>query len=52
MDETQKSIINIDKIKSYNEIKEYNLETTPTVGYSIEYFRKNNVNFTVFDMSG
>lgn len=27
-------------------------EVTPTVGYSIEIFTKNNINFTVFDMSG
>ena len=27
-------------------------EVTPTVGFQIEEFKKNNVNFTVFDMSG
>ncbi|GMI32744.1 hypothetical protein TrCOL_g5736 [Triparma columacea] len=27
-------------------------EVTPTVGYNVEEFSKNNLNFTVFDMSG
>lgn len=27
-------------------------EVTPTVGFQIEEFKKNNINFTVFDMSG
>lgn len=25
---------------------------TPTVGYNIEQFEKNNIDFTIFDMSG
>jgi len=25
---------------------------TPTVGYTIETFSKNNISFTIFDMSG
>lgn len=28
------------------------MEVTPTVGFQIEEFKKNNINFTVFDMSG
>jgi len=32
--------------------KEKSLEVTPTVGFQVEEFSKNNVNFTVFDMSG
>lgn len=28
------------------------MEITPTVGYSTEQFQKNNIHFTVFDMSG
>ena len=27
-------------------------EITPTVGFSVEYFKLNKINFTVFDMSG
>jgi ADP-ribosylation factor-like protein 6 len=27
-------------------------EVTPTVGFQVEEFKKNNINFTVFDMSG
>ena len=27
-------------------------EVTPTVGFQVEEFSKNNVNFTVYDMSG
>lgn len=27
-------------------------EVTPTVGFQIEEFKKNNINFTVLDMSG
>jgi GTPase SAR1 family protein len=27
-------------------------EVTPTVGFQIEEFKRNNINFTVFDMSG
>lgn len=27
-------------------------EVTPTVGFTIEEFTKNNINFTIFDMSG
>lgn len=27
-------------------------DITPTVGYSVEKFQKNNLSFTVFDMSG
>ena len=28
------------------------LEVTPTVGFQVEEFRKKNINFTVYDMSG
>lgn len=28
------------------------VEVTPTVGFSVEEFSKNNVSFTVYDMSG
>lgn len=28
------------------------LEVTPTVGFQVEEFAKNNINFTVYDMSG
>jgi len=28
------------------------LEVTPTVGFQVEEFSKNNINFTVYDMSG
>ena len=28
------------------------IETVPTIGFQIEEFAKNNINFTVFDMSG
>ena len=28
------------------------IEITPTVGFSVEEFKKNNMTFTVFDMSG
>eukprot|EP00607_Mallomonas_marina_P007903 CAMPEP_0182423986 /NCGR_PEP_ID=MMETSP1167-20130531/10106_1 /TAXON_ID=2988 /ORGANISM="Mallomonas Sp, Strain CCMP3275" /LENGTH=176 /DNA_ID=CAMNT_0024603425 /DNA_START=147 /DNA_END=674 /DNA_ORIENTATION=- len=27
-------------------------EVTPTVGFTVEEFSKNNINFTIFDMSG
>ena len=27
-------------------------EVTPTVGFQVDEFKKNNINFTVFDMSG
>jgi ADP-ribosylation factor-like protein 6 len=27
-------------------------EVTPTVGFQVEAFSKNNLNFTIFDMSG
>ena len=27
-------------------------EVTPTVGFQVEELRKNNINFTIFDMSG
>jgi ADP-ribosylation factor-like protein 6 len=27
-------------------------EVVPTVGFQVEEFAKNNLNFTVFDMSG
>lgn len=27
-------------------------EVTPTVGFNVEMFTKNNINFTIFDMSG
>ena len=29
-----------------------NAEITPTVGFQVEEFKKNNINFTVYDMSG
>lgn len=29
-----------------------NVEVTPTIGYNVEKFTKNNFNFTIFDMSG
>eukprot|EP01031_Cornospumella_fuschlensis_P047040 gene47040-57603_t len=28
------------------------LEVTPTVGFQVEEFAKNNINFTIYDMSG
>ena len=28
------------------------MEVTPTVGFQVEEFKKNNLNFTVYDMSG
>ena len=28
------------------------MEVTPTVGFQVEEFSKNNINFTVYDMSG
>jgi len=32
--------------------KQQSQEITPTVGFSVEHFSKNNIAFTVFDMSG
>lgn len=28
------------------------METTPTVGFQMEQFTRNNLKFTIFDMSG
>jgi ADP-ribosylation factor-like protein 6 len=41
------TIINLLKPK-----KQQTLDVTPTVGFSVEEFEKDNLSFTVFDMSG
>jgi ADP-ribosylation factor-like protein 6 len=34
------------------ELQSSTFEVTPTVGFQVEELKKNNINFTMFDMSG
>jgi ADP-ribosylation factor-like protein 6 len=36
----------------HNTIQANAIEVVPTIGFQVEEFTKNNVNFTIFDMSG
>ena len=39
-------------IHHLKEDKSAGLEVTPTIGFQVEEFKKKNINFTVYDMSG
>lgn len=39
-------------LDTYCFVKAQTLEVTPTVGFQVEEFAKNNLHFTVYDMSG
>lgn len=39
-------------ILNYMKPKKASMETVPTVGFSVEEFTKNNIQFSAFDMSG
>lgn len=44
---------NSGKTTIINSLKgEYHLETTPTIGYSLDKLKMGNFDFTIFDMSG
>ena len=54
-------ILNLVKLLSHRSLcyemnhapsKALTLEVTPTVGFQVEEFSKNGINFTVYDMSG